>query len=338
MKVLLISPKMENPNGGIAVWTEKYLKGCEQKNIDCDIINTKRNKKGVFAEFKRIKRIFKDLKTALKTKKFDVAHLNTSIGVLGVLRDYYIAKKINRKKIPIVLHFHCDIPFWVTNKIIKRYLYKILKFSKVNFVLCENSKRYLKQTFGVDSIKLPNFIEESTISNSKIINEEIKSAVFVGRVSIDKGAKEAFELAKRFPLIEFKFIGEVDKSVNVLYKPNNCLFFGSQPYNDVLKYLDESDFFLFPSHTEGFSMALAETMARGLPAIATDVGANLDMLENKGGFVVDVCDINAMEQCILKLMDPTLRNQMSKWSVNKVLNNYTTNNVMEVLLYKYNSL
>ncbi len=347
MKLLLISPQMEKPNGGIAVWTNKYLEGCKQKNIDCAIVNTKidetktnsgKQKRNVFAEYKRTKRIFKDLKKELKIGKFDVAHLNTSIGVLGVIRDYYIAKKINKKGIPIVLHFHCDIPFWVNNKIIKRYLLKILKLSKINFVLCENSKRYLQQTFGVDSIKLPNFVEESVIVDNKIINEEIVSAVFVGRVSLCKGAKEAFEIAKRFPKIEFKFIGELEKEVDVWDKPENCCFLGIQPYSVVLDALDKADMFLFPSHTEGFSMALAEAMARGLPAVATDVGANLDMLENKGGFVVDKEDVDAMEKSILNLMDSSTRSQMSKWSINKVANNYTTNNVMEVLLEQYNSL
>ncbi len=32
MKILLISPKMEEPNGGIAVWTNEYFRVCRGAN------------------------------------------------------------------------------------------------------------------------------------------------------------------------------------------------------------------------------------------------------------------------------------------------------------------
>ena len=113
-----------------------------------------------------------------------------------------------------------------------------------------------------------------------------------------------FEVAKCFPDIQFEFIGKPAPEVLELYRPENCVLLGPKAYDEVVSALDNSDLFLFPSHSEGFSMALAEAMARGLPSVATDVGANLDMLENKGGLVVEKGDVDAMTSSMKELLDP----------------------------------
>ena len=40
MKVLLVSVKSADAKGGIAVWTEHYLRGCKNIGIECDLVNT----------------------------------------------------------------------------------------------------------------------------------------------------------------------------------------------------------------------------------------------------------------------------------------------------------
>ena len=68
MKILLISPKMENPNGGIAVWTGYYEKACPKFGADCDIVNTqkKSEKQGLFKEIKRTIGILRSVKKYCK--------------------------------------------------------------------------------------------------------------------------------------------------------------------------------------------------------------------------------------------------------------------------------
>ena len=169
MKVLLVSPQMEKSNGGIAVWTNTYLNGTENTEIKPVLVNTAavgvraqngNAKRNFFDEFIRTKRIFSDLKKTLAKEHFDVAHICTSCGSFGLIRDCIIAKKI-KKQSPntrIILHYHCDIPYQVRRKITRAYLEKILKLSDKNFVLCENSSRYLKEMFSSESITLETIL------------------------------------------------------------------------------------------------------------------------------------------------------------------------------------
>ena len=291
MKILLVSVRSEKSHGGIAVWTERFLGGCPSHAIECDLVNTemigKRQtqagaRRNLVDEIVRSKRIFSDLKKKLKEKdvKYDAAHLNTSCGSFGLFRDYIVAKKIVKRGIRLITHFHCDIPFWITNPINKYFLGKLVRLSNERLVLCENSREYLERNFSASSVKMPNFIEDTLVSEiERHYSGKVRKAFFVGRVEIPKGAKEIYELARRFPDIEFELVGSVDSVIASWDKPENVTLPGGMPHEQVIEHMDGADIFVFPSHTEGFSMALTEAMARGLPSVATDVGANKDMLD-----------------------------------------------------------
>lgn len=262
-------------------------------------------------------------------------HFNTSIGFFGIIRDYYLIKRIVKSGLPVILHFHCDIPFWITNSVVKYYLKKTLKLTSKNVVLCNNSRQYLKNEFKVESDIIPNFLEQRLVIHKKSIRQNIRQVCFVGRVSIEKGAKELFEVADMFSEIEFKFAGEVTKEVSEWKKPQNIELLGAISHDKIINLLDESDVFLFLSHSEGFSLALLESMARGLPSIVTDVGANRDMLNGCGGRVIQVGDIEATKKAIEEMQDSALRYNMSLWNIEKVCNNYTIEKVVQELNEKY---
>jgi len=55
----------------------------------------------------------------------------------------------------------------------------------------------------------------------------------------------------------------------------------------VLREYHEADVFIFPSHFEGFPVALLEAIAAGLPCVATDVGGVADILDGgRAGVIV----------------------------------------------------
>ena len=340
MKLLLISVKSQKSPGGIAVWTERYLARCDAKGAECTLVNTEMigkrveqsmARRSLIDEFVRTRRIFTDLKNALKAE-FDAAHLNTSCGTFGLFRDYLIARRVKNKGILLVTHYHCDIPYWIRNRLSRWCLGKLIKISDENIVLCANSQKFLKQQYGADSLHIPNFVEERLVrTDRKPIRPTIARALFVGRVEQKKGAQELFVAAKRLPQIRFDLVGSVCNTVFDWEKPENVHLMGSVSNEQVIRFLDEADLFLLPSHTEGCSMALIEAMARGVPCIATNVGANEDMLSGDCGVIVAKHDVSAMVAAIRNLEESDLRAQISQNAVQKVKENYTDQNVDKLI-------
>ena len=345
MKLLLISVQSKISRGGIATWTDRFLDRCDAHGIKCDVVNMEAvgkraelgtAKRSLKDELVRTRRIFKDLKACLKKEHYDAVHLNSSCGSFGLFRDYMIAKQIKKKGLRLIVHFHCDIPYWIKKSISRKYLGRLVALADERLVLCENSRVYLEKTYGVSSIKIPNFIDEDSIlREEKAVNKELKNVVFVGRISKAKGAEEIYALAELFPQLSFRLIGDISDPIAALKTPENVMLTGGKPHGEVLQYLRNADVFLFPSHSEGFSLALTEAMAMGLPSIATDVGANADMLADGCGIIIPVKDIDAMATALRELEDAETRQKISDNAREKVREQYTTNVIIERLANYY---
>lgn len=342
MRLLLVSPQQEIANGGIAVWTNMFLEASKNIDIKTSVLNIamigKRlengsAKRSLFDEITRTRRIFRDLRALLRDNTYDVAHINTSCARFGIIRDYITAKRIKKKqpRVKIILHCNCDIPVQIKSKRSFKYLSRLVGMSDIVMVLCDTSAEYIRRHFGKESVKIPNFIDSACISRDKReINEELKTVLFVGRVTERKGAAELIEVAKARPDLSFRLVGAVGSYAESISLPCNVTLVGQLSHDEVLSEMDRADVFLFPTHSEGFSIALLESMARGLVAIATDVGANADMLSHGCGVIVPPRDnIEAILSSLDFLSPSHIRRDMSERARERVSMLYTTDKVIE---------
>jgi glycosyltransferase involved in cell wall biosynthesis len=92
---------------------------------------------------------------------------------------------------------------------------------------------------------------------------------------------------------------------------SNIIWLGERAAVDQL--LRGSDIFVLPSREEGFSNALLEAMAVGVPVIATAVGGNLDaIVDDESGILVRPRDPRELATSILRLAgDPALRRRFA---------------------------
>lgn len=342
MKILLLSP-LPPPSGGIAHWTERYLKWSEKRH-DVTVVNTalqgeRAREAGktinLVDEAKRSIYIIKKTKEKIKDKP-DIIHINTSCSRFGILRDWICMKVVNTKEIPVILHCHCNISDQLANSKIatKLFVDMVRKAQKV-LVLNSRSQEYVNCIDSRKSQLVPNFVLASQIADKHPIRTKIKKVVYVGDVSQLKGSDDFYKIAEQNPDKEFIAIGSLTRKMEQIKKPHNVITTGRLESIEITKYLDDADVFLFPSVTEGFSIALLEAMARGLPVIATNVGAALDMIENSGGVVVPVHDINAMQCALNRMANLEIREMMSNWNINKVKNNYEYCYVLENIFKIY---
>jgi glycosyltransferase involved in cell wall biosynthesis len=80
----------------------------------------------------------------------------------------------------------------------------------------------------------------------------------------------------------------------------HVVFAGAQV--DPRPFLLDADIFVLPSRQEGFSNALLEAMASGLPAVATDVGGNTEaIIDGEGGAIVPPFDAGALAEAVITL-------------------------------------
>jgi glycosyltransferase involved in cell wall biosynthesis len=77
--------------------------------------------------------------------------------------------------------------------------------------------------------------------------------------------------------------------------------------SDVRQLLQGFDVFALSSLSEGYSMALLEACASGLPIVATDVGGNREIVaDDRNGVLVPAADAQAMANAVLGLLrDPS---------------------------------
>jgi glycosyltransferase involved in cell wall biosynthesis len=88
---------------------------------------------------------------------------------------------------------------------------------------------------------------------------------------------------------------------------DNIVFLGSR--DDITAILTASDMCVLCSHEEGFSNAILEAMAAGLPMVVTEVGGNAEaVLNGETGLVVPARDHESLAVAIVRLAnDPILR-------------------------------
>ena len=344
MKVMLVSP-LPPPAGGIATWTQTYLRYSEQVGIELHVVNTALSKKraedrvgraSLLDEIARAHRILRDFRLTKRQIAPDVIHLNSSCARLGLLRDLLCVRMA--KDAPVVLHCHCNIEDQAASRFGRWIFGRVARRAQKVLVLNKISQTFAETVVPGKVGMMPNFIEWRDCHDDKAIRESIRNVIFVGHVKREKGIAEIYQTAMRFPDVTFRVIGPVMALPTEWDKPENVVLCGGMSHEDVANCLQQADAFFFPSHTEGFSVAVLEAMAAGLPIVATDVGANRDMIGDQGGVIVPVEDVEAMCQAFLTLAPPQTRAAMSAWNRQRVASDYTVERVVADLKTIYEEL
>lgn len=125
--------------------------------------------------------------------------------------------------------------------------------------------------------------------------------VYCGRCTPQKGVHHLLE-AFRGRAEQLRLVGVYDESDSYLrcWKDEpNIQFVGKVSHDEVIDHLDWADAFIFPSLTEGLSLACAEAICRGLPLVCTDrTGINDYVEDGLNGFVVPAGDTGALSNAV----------------------------------------
>lgn len=314
-----------------------------------------------------LKCLFQLIKIFRKEKP-DIVHTHTpKAGLLGML-----AAKICGVKIRI--HTVAGLPLMVE----KGFKYRLLKFIEkltyaaakqvwpnsnslmqfiINNKLCKTPKLKIIAKGSTNGINIDRFNKEAL---NEIIVTDIKEQVnyspnkiyllCIGRLVVDKGIAElvhAFtQLQKSNDNLMLILVGEYESALDPLPAETlheieiNPSILHINWTNQVEYYMALADFFVFPSHREGFPNVLLQAGAMGLPVICSHITGNIDIVtNNETGLIFD--KDNEQQMCKLlqyALAHPQHMQTMANKLQKDIKENYRQENIWQNMLQAYKTL
>jgi glycosyltransferase involved in cell wall biosynthesis len=246
--------------------------------------------------------------------------------------------------VPVVLSARRDLGFWYNKQIIwklkfiNRFTSRILVNSKAikhslhdieNYPLIQidvlNNGIDLKRNSEISATSVTK-IDKKISSKDRLIGIVANFNREVKRLDLFIKAAALVNAAKR----EVKFLiiggGKLENDLRKLAKnlavENEVIFCG--PQNEVIPYLKNFSVGVLTSDSEGFSNVLLEYMACGIPAVATRVGGNVELImDGKTGLLVPPGNPDKLAEAIINLLDnDLLRESIIKNARNEVRTKY----------------
>lgn len=295
-------------------------------------------------------RAYQMLRKIVNEGNYDIVHCHTPVG--GVLTRL-AATEARRRGTKVFytahgFHFFKGAPIvnWVVYYPVERWLaHKTDVLITINNEDYERAKpfkagkiRYLPGV-GVDTKRFtPKALVSSDLVQSLRAQLHIpKDAVIllsVGEVNKNKNHRAVIEA---LPMLENTWyvicgdgplIGSNRILAETLGVADRCLFMGYR--NDVNKFYQIADIFVFPSLREGLPVSVMEAMATGLPVACSSVRGNTDLIkDNNGGVLFNPRDQKEIEKKLVKMVSSSeVRNKMGDINL-QVISDYDISKLTE---------
>jgi len=121
---------------------------------------------------------------------------------------------------------------------------------------------------------------------------------------------------------------ELEQRARNLNLTGRIIFTGQR--SDVPQIMREIDVSVLPSLTESFSNTLLESMANGLPVVATNVGGNPEIVsDGVNGILVPPGEPAALSHAMVELLQqPELARRLGKAAREKVVRDYSLDHLL----------
>jgi glycosyltransferase involved in cell wall biosynthesis len=277
---------------------------------------------------------------ALRQLKPDLVHASLTLSPL----DFLLPEICEELNLPLVATFHP--PFDRKRRNLtsgtQHLMYQLYAPFLANYhrvIVFSKIQRDLLVRLGVPSTKLaviPNGVDVEKYSPglSKLKAELGAKRLFVyqGRIAVEKNVESLLRAWKQAEM------GDDSKLVIVgsgPLAPSLMSAYGAEQgvvwtgfvaeEQQRIQILRGSDVFILPSLVEGLSLSLLEAMACGVACIATDAGADGEVLEEGAGIVLGTHRVAAQLQTLLPVFrdHPELTMLLGRKARQRVLDRYT---------------
>ena len=304
-----------------------------------------------------------DLWRLFRREQFDCVHsLMPKSGLLAMLAAKFAG-------VPLRIHTFTG-QVWATRRGPARFLLRSLdqlltacathlladSHSQRNFLLAEGVTRPYKisvlaqgSVCGVDSARfIPNPARREVMRIKHGIPMNATVALYLGRLNRDKGIPElatAFAMASvQCKDLHLLVVGPDEENLQELIisaagdATQRLHFAGFSPEPEAC--MAAADFFVLPSHREGFGSAIIEAAACGIPSIGSRIYGLTDaIIDGQTGLLVPVGNADALAGAMVRLTgDTDLRLRLGKQALSRVVRDFQTKLLTDALTGYYERL
>ena len=170
--------------------------------------------------------------------------------------------------------------------------------------------------------------------------------VYQGRLSIEKNVEsllKGWRAANMHAQDKLVVVGSgpLEASLRAFYPDKSIVWLGFVANEDQrIEILQGADGFILPSLVEGLSLSLLEAMACGTACVATDAGADGEVLDQGAGVILSTQKVSSQLQTLFPLFreHPDITALLGKKARSRVLERYTLSRNITLLEQLYSTL
>lgn len=290
----------------------------------------------------------KILVDALKRLKPDVVHASLTLSFV----DFLLPKLCADLDIPLVATFHppFDDRRRSLTSLSQHVIYQIYAPFLAHYeqvIVFSNIQRDLLIRLGVPAktvTVIPNGVDvEKYAPGPSNIKQQLNAErlfVYQGRLSIEKNVAallRAWKASDLGPTCKLAIVGDgpLASSLMEAYPASEELIWLGFVENEQerINILRGADVFILPSQIEGLSLSLLEAMACGAACLATDAGADGEVLEDGAGIILSADQVEDQLMTLLPMCreQPDLTTLLGQKARQRVLDRYTlSRNISQV--------
>ena len=247
------------------------------------------------------------LKRVIRNGNFDIVHCHTPNAAV-VTR--LVGRKFRKKKGLKVFytahgfHFYKGAPklnwmvYYPIEKFCSRYTDKLITINQEDYELAKNKFKAKEVCYvpgvGIDLSRFEGVQIDRDAKRREIgVPEDAFLLLSVGELNENKNHQVVIRALAQLsnPSIHYAIAGVGDKQEYLLALAGE-LGVSEQLHllgyrKDVAELYKAADAFCFPSFREGLSASLMEAMACGLPALCSTIRGNVDLVDERSGFLFD---------------------------------------------------
>ena len=292
----------------------------------------------------------KELRESLSRLKPDLVHASLTLSPL----DFRLPELCHQLDLPLIATFHPAFDSKLRNLTANTqqltyqlYAPSLAKYDKV--IVFSDMQAEVLAKLGVKEKKIdviPNGIDikkwkpHNPYNSPTKLQLEIRRKlgteriyIYMGRIASEKNVEallRAWRSVKpkgcRLVIVGDGPLRPTLENHSIFNKEGNVVWWGYEAdQNKRVALLQISEVFLLPSLVEGLSIALLEAMATGTACVATDAGADGEVLENGAGIILNTEGVSSQLRTLLPVLrdQPVLTNELGRRARLRVEEKYT---------------